>query len=113
MHSGKSLGGKLMKKALQVNEQDNVATATYNIEKGEKIEIISPEGEIILTTKIPMDVPFGHKVALKNLSEGDKVIKYGETIGLASKKVQLGDWVHIHNVVSARLHIEGPEKGIL
>lgn len=102
-----------MKKALQINGKDNVATATNNIEEEEKVQVLSPEGEVVLVTETLDDIPFGHKIAIMPLSEGKEIIKYGETIGLASKNIKLGEWVHVHNVVSARLQVEGPEKGIL
>ena len=35
-------------------------------------------------------VPMGHKVALTDLKEGDAVIRYGQTIGYASKTISLG-----------------------
>lgn len=102
-----------MKTALQINEKDNVATATNNIEQDEKVQILSPEGEVVIITESLDHIPFGHKIAIKPFTVGEAVIKYGETIGLTSKKIKLGEWVHVHNVVSARLHVEGPEKGIL
>jgi len=102
-----------VKTALQINERDNVATATKNIEQDGKVQIISPEGETVIITTSLDYIPFGHKIAIKAFSEGEEILKYGETIGLASKKIKLGEWVHVHNVVSARLHVEGPERGIL
>ena len=43
------------------------------------------------------------------MSVGDNVLKYGEVIGKASRAISPGDWVHIHNVESARARgdIEG------
>jgi altronate dehydratase small subunit len=102
-----------LKAALQINEGDNVATATKNIEQDEKVQIISPEGETVIVTESLYYIPFGHKIAIKPFSEGEKILKYGEIIGLASKQIKLGEWVHVYNVVSARLHVEGPERGIL
>ncbi|NIU82216.1 MAG: D-galactarate dehydratase [Candidatus Thorarchaeota archaeon] len=102
-----------MKTALQINESDNVATATKNIEQDEKVQIISPEGDTVIITESLDYIPFGHKIAIKPFSEGEEILKYGEIIGLASKQIKPGEWVHVHNVVSARLHVEGPERGIL
>jgi len=44
------------------------------------------------------DIPIGHKVALKDLSEGDTVFKYGEMIGAAGT----GEHVHTHNCKTKR-----------
>ncbi|AYN66316.1 galactarate dehydratase [Euzebyella marina] len=43
-------------------------------------------------------VPMGHKVALTDLKEGDAVIRYGQTIGYASKTISLGSWVNETNI---------------
>ncbi len=43
------------------------------------------------------DIPLGHKIALINLEEGDKVIKYGFPIGRTIATVKKGAHVHVHN----------------
>lgn len=53
-----------------------------------------------LTAKV--DIPIGHKVALKDLKEGDTVVKYGEDIGRMIKDVAVGDHVHVHNCKTKR-----------
>ena len=45
-------------------------------------------------------IPAGHKYALKDIKEGDYVIKYGEIIGRATQDIAKGEWVHTHNVKS-------------
>lgn len=47
------------------------------------------------------DVPFGHKVALRDIPAGSPVIKYGHRIGFASQPIQKGEWVHSHNLKTA------------
>lgn len=42
-------------------------------------------------------IPFGHKVALRDLAEGDPVLKYGVAIGVATRPIAAGDHVHVHN----------------
>jgi hypothetical protein len=103
----------MSKKAIQIDAADNVATTTSNIEVEEKVDILNPNGEIILTTKPVEKIFFGHKIALKNISINGKIIKYGEVIGVASKPIAIGEWVHTHNVNSARMYTPGDEvKGI-
>ena len=53
-----------------------------------------------LTAK--MDIPIGHKVALKDLSEGDTVMKYGEDIGKMVGSAKVGEHVHTHNCKTKR-----------
>ena len=45
-------------------------------------------------------IPAGHKYALKKISQGEYVIKYGEIIGRATQDIAEGEWVHTHNVKS-------------
>jgi len=48
------------------------------------------------------DIPIGHKVALKDLSEGDTVMKYGEDIGKMVGSAGVGEHVHTHNCKTKR-----------
>ncbi|MEM2127246.1 MAG: UxaA family hydrolase [Candidatus Bathyarchaeia archaeon] len=89
-----------MKKAIMIDERDNVATATSEIGAGEEVEIISPSGAVVMRLRVSEPLPFGHKVALKNISPGEEVIKYGERIGIASKPILAGAWIHTHNLES-------------
>lgn len=92
-----------MKKAIQLDDKDNVATVTDDVSKGEQVEVLSPMGEVILDTKPVEDIIFGHKLTLRKLNKGEEIIKYGEVIGVASKPIAVGGWVHTHNVESGRL----------
>ncbi len=51
---------------------------------------------------INADVPIGHKIAVKAVSEGDAAIKYGEDIGKMVIAANLGDHVHTHNLKTKR-----------
>ncbi len=48
------------------------------------------------------DVPIGHKIALKDLADGDTATKYGEDIGKFVAGVSKGDHVHTHNLKTKR-----------
>jgi len=100
-----------MKKAVQIDEGDNVATVTSKVHHGEALEVLSPEGVVILRPKSLDAIPFGHKIALIDLDRGDRVIKYGETIGVASKTIRTGSWVHTHNVESATVPTSALKEG--
>ena len=43
-------------------------------------------------------MPLGHKIALKDLKEGDTILKYGHDIGKVVKAIKKGEHVHVHNV---------------
>jgi (2R)-sulfolactate sulfo-lyase subunit alpha len=49
-----------------------------------------------------MDVPIGHKVALRDLKAGDTVIKYGQDIGRMVAPARQGEHVHVHNLKTKR-----------
>ena len=48
------------------------------------------------------DVPIGHKIALKDISEGDTAIKYGEDIGKIIADIPKGAHLHTHNCKTKR-----------
>ncbi|MBG3877549.1 UxaA family hydrolase [Desulfovibrio oxamicus] len=55
-----------------------------------------------ITFKVLNDIPIGHKLALKNLSAGDTVIKYGTDIGKVVAPIKQGEHLHVHNVKTKR-----------
>ena len=103
----------MVKKAIQIDEKDNVATTTGEVEAGEQLEVISPEGKVILKPKVAEPVPFGHKLAIKPIKNGENIVKYGEVIGVATQPIKSGAWVNTHNVSSARMPTSGKEEGVL
>jgi hypothetical protein len=92
-----------VKKAIQLDMADNVATMTLDVIKGEEVEVLSPQGKVILRTKPVENIIFGHKISLKNIKTRENIIKYGEILGVASQPIKLGEWVHTHNLESGRL----------
>ncbi|MGR3540968.1 MAG: UxaA family hydrolase [Hasllibacter sp.] len=48
------------------------------------------------------DIPIGHKVALRDLAEGDTVTKYGADIGRMTGPAAKGAHVHTHNCKTKR-----------
>ncbi|MCW3979440.1 MAG: UxaA family hydrolase [Candidatus Bathyarchaeota archaeon] len=100
-----------MKKALQIDGKDNVATATSDVGEGEVVEVLSPHGVVIERPEASEPIPFGHKIALVDLGMGEEVIKYGEVIGVASQEIAAGVWVHTHNVESATVPTSAHREG--
>lgn len=43
-------------------------------------------------------IPAGHKIALRAIRAGEKVMKYGNPIGIATADIREGEWVHSHNL---------------
>ncbi len=67
-----------MKDIVIINQKDNVG-----------INLVGSE-----------QIPAGHKFALKDISKGEFIIKYGEIIGRAKVDIKKGEWVHTQNVKS-------------
>lgn len=80
-----------MKKYIKIHKNDNVAIALVDLEAGFSMDI--DEGSLILTE----DVARGHKVALRDIEEGEDVIKYGMPIGHTTTSLRAGSWIHTHN----------------
>jgi (2R)-sulfolactate sulfo-lyase subunit alpha len=60
------------------------------------------DGSPTETVEVNVDIPLGHKVALRDVAEGEDVIEYGVRVAIASAEISKGDYVHTHNVRSAR-----------
>lgn len=90
------------KLALKVNDKDNVATIfAEGITDGTEVEIRDKRGESELVQVIG-DVPYGHKIAVRDIAVGELINKYGEEIGIATKAIRKGEYVHVHNLDSMR-----------
>lgn len=89
-----------MNKILLVKRDDNVATCLAAVAAGETVQFSTDSGPRQLC--LADDIPFGHKFAVRDIARGERVIKYAETIGLASQDIRAGQWVHVHNIESVR-----------
>jgi altronate dehydratase small subunit len=92
-----------MKRAIMIDAKDNVATALSEIEIEDTVRIVSSSLNTVREIKVIGAIPFGHKLALVPIGEGEKVIKYGEVIGRAVRPIGRGEHVHVQNVVSDRV----------
>lgn len=84
------------------HDGDDVAVAVRDVEEGTQTVAIAMDtgANVNVTTRNP--IPLGHKVALRDLTEGEDVHKYGTRVGLTSAPITAGDHVHTHNMRSAR-----------
>lgn len=96
--------------ALKVSDLDNVATIFANgITSGTQVEIRDKKGQTETVTVIG-DIPFGHKIAVRDIKKGELINKYGEEIGIATKDIAKGEYVHVHNLDSMRGRGDWKEK---
>lgn len=77
--------------------KDNVVTALSPMKTGTVIDL--SKGKRI---EVKEEIPFAHKIALRRIPRGGGIVKYGERIGRATRAIQPGELVHIHNVTGER-----------
>jgi len=91
-----------MRQAILVNERDNVVTALLPLREGVVVEIEGARGGPSRSIALLEDIAFGHKFAVEEIEKGTPVVKYGETIGMPTRSIHPGEWVHVHNIESTR-----------
>lgn len=93
---------KTLKIALKVHDSDNVATVFANdVLDGTEVELRDKKGFREKLTVIG-NVPYGHKIAARDIGLGEAIVKYGEEIGISTRSIRKGEYTHIHNLDSMR-----------
>ncbi|WP_237154728.1 UxaA family hydrolase [Oryzibacter oryziterrae] len=82
-----------MSLVLKIHPDDSVAVALEPLAGGTAIDGFG------LT--LAGDIGQGHKFAVKPIAAGDKVIKYGSVIGIATADIAAGEHVHTQNLKTA------------
>lgn len=77
---------------IKLSSTDNIGVCIQSLDKNQTVNL----DDVKFSTKDI--IPFGHKVALTEIGKNTPVIKYGQPIGIASKDINVGQHVHIHNV---------------
>lgn len=85
------------KRAILLDEKDNVATCTSEVRSGDLVKC-SGGGSAEITAA--EEIPCWHKIARAAIKKGDRVYKYGEVIGEALAEIQPGAWVSEKNIRS-------------
>jgi altronate hydrolase len=78
-------------KTIKLSPEDNVMVALSELAPDSIID----KAAICSSERIPA----GHKMAASQINSGSPIIKYGQTIGFASKNILPGNHVHTHNTV--------------
>jgi len=84
--------------AMIIDPKDNVVVAIEPIAAGDTVSYLVQGREETLTAA--EDIIIYHKLAARDIPEGEPVVKYGEHIGVATAPIAKGAHVHVHNVVS-------------
>ncbi|SDN39739.1 UxaA family hydrolase [Bacillus sp. OK048] len=81
---------------------DHVGVATTPIVEGEKVIGVFMDDNSEIEVVSRGDIPLGHKISLVELNEGEPVLKYGVQVGITTCNWVVGDYVHTHNIKTAR-----------
>ena len=76
---------------VHLHPSDNVAIARQPIAAHTALN------DTLTTTS---EIPAGHKVALIAFAPGDRILKFGQLIGIASQPIAPGEHIHSHNMVA-------------
>ncbi len=77
---------------LVLRQGDDVAISRRPLRSGEKLPI---SGD---TLTVLDAIPSGHKIALRDIAEGESVKKYGQVIGFSRCSIYRGNHIHLHNL---------------
>ncbi|MCP4249618.1 MAG: UxaA family hydrolase [bacterium] len=80
--------------AIVLDPKDNVAVCLREIAPCESLQI--GDGDVTALHRIP----YGHKIARRDIPESGLILKYGMPVGRAKSNIPRGGHVHVHNVVS-------------
>lgn len=89
-------------RALIIHPDDNVANLIGPGRKGESVQCTVEGQTATLTISLLDEIPSNHKFARVNIKVGDPIIKYGLSMGRASRDIRAGQYVHVHNIESNR-----------
>jgi altronate dehydratase len=91
-----------------LDPRDNVLVARTRLKAGEAVE--TGAGAAV----IDHDIALAHKIARRAIAAGEKVLKYGAPIGVATLAIAAGCHVHVHNMKSdytPTYHLEDERQG--
>ncbi|MFN7649725.1 MAG: UxaA family hydrolase [Acidobacteriota bacterium] len=79
--------------AIHLHPTDNVAVLRVPVSPGAELRV----GGVTVITKD--SIPAGHKVCLKTIPAGDRILRYGQVIGRSKVTIEPGQHIHTHNVL--------------
>ena len=96
--------------AILLSPLDNIVVLAHRGVAGDMIRFgDAAEATVRLATSLGL----GHKVACRRIAAGEKILKYGVPIGSATRDIEPGEHVHLHNMKSDYLPTYTLEDGRL
>lgn len=80
---------------IRLAEADNVLMLATSVPAGERLSMDGDE--VTLAAALTL----GHKIAARDIAEGEVILKYDFPIGVATTAIPKGGHVHVHNVRSS------------
>ena len=81
---------------------DPVGVAVVDIKAGSKACGRALSETKLIEVEAIMDIPLGHKIALRDFKSGETVTKYGCDVGRTVADIKKGEHVHVHNMKTKR-----------
>ncbi|MEW5888975.1 MAG: UxaA family hydrolase [Pseudomonadota bacterium] len=83
--------------------KDNVGVVVVEgVKAGQSLTGWIMDEDRTIELRAQSDIPIGHKLALRDMTVGDTVYKYGVDIGRVVAPIRAGEHVHVHNVKTKR-----------
>ena len=76
---------------IRLNPADDVVIARVEIPGG---TTLPKEGNV----RLAATVPAGHKIAVRDVAQGQPVRRYNQIIGFATRDIKAGEHIHVHNL---------------
>src|ERR1700704_699566 len=75
---------------IRLHPDDDVVIARFEIPTG---TLVTKENVRAIVT-----IPAGHKLAVRDIAKGKPAHRYNQIIGFATRDINAGDHVHVHNL---------------
>jgi len=85
---------------LLANNDDVAAMLAAVVPQAQVAVTLNASGGTVLELAARQAVPFGHKIAIRDIVSGAKINRYGYPIGVATSDIKQGEHVHAHNMRS-------------
>ena len=88
-------------RAVLLEPDDDVAAVLDDAAAGARVAVtLNSSGDMVREIAARQPIPFGHKIAVRQLSSNEKIRRYGQPIGAALTNIAEGEHVHTHNMRS-------------